>query len=220
MDFRKAIKLIFLPQDVCSYLYVRIRYGISGLSGTLLLKFKAFIFGVKIRGPVKCFGPIHIARAVNSEIILGKNVHIVSSSFRCTASSLFAPARFKTLSKTAKIIIDDNVGLNGTSITARSKTIHIGKGTIIGPNVTIMDFDGHSIWPPENRLTHNSMETDADVEIGKNVWIGAQSIILKGVAIGENSVIAAGSIVTKDIPINVLAGGVPAKVIRELAQDN
>ncbi|MNH37796.1 Galactoside O-acetyltransferase [compost metagenome] len=55
-----------------------------------------------------------------------------------------------------------------------------------------------------------------DITISDNVWIGRGAVILPGVTIGENSVIAAGSIVTRDIPPNVLAGGTPAKVIREL----
>lgn len=48
--------------------------------------------------------------------------------------------------------------------------------------------------------------------IGKNVWIGAGSIILPGVTIGDNTVIGAGSVVTKDIPANVVAVGSPCRV--------
>jgi acetyltransferase-like isoleucine patch superfamily enzyme len=54
------------------------------------------------------------------------------------------------------------------------------------------------------------------VIIGNNVWLGSRSIILKGVTIGDNSVIGAMSLVTKDIPPNSVAGGIPAKVIRTL----
>lgn len=88
------------------------------------------------------------------------------------------------------------------------------EGTIIGPNTIIVDSDFHSIWPPENRCNTMGYENDKAVTIGKNVWIGMNCIILKGVTVGENSVIAAGSIVTKDIPPNVLVGGNPAKIIR------
>jgi acetyltransferase-like isoleucine patch superfamily enzyme len=52
--------------------------------------------------------------------------------------------------------------------------------------------------------------------IEKNVWIAAGAIIIGGVTVGENSVVAAGSVVTRDIPPNTLAGGNPAKVIRQL----
>jgi len=87
---------------------------------------------------------------------------------------------------------------------------------MIAPNVVIMDSDYHALWPPENRVINPAFERDRDVIIGKNVWIGSSCMILKGVTIGDNSVIAAGSIITKNIPSSVLAGGVPAKVIRNL----
>ena len=56
----------------------------------------------------------------------------------------------------------------------------------------------------------------APIHIGKNVWIGANATVTPGVSIGDNAVIAAGAVVNRDIPANVIAGGVPAKVIREL----
>lgn len=52
--------------------------------------------------------------------------------------------------------------------------------------------------------------------IKKNAWIGAAATILPGVTIGENSVIAAGAVVSKDIPDNVVAGGIPAKIIKTI----
>ena len=56
----------------------------------------------------------------------------------------------------------------------------------------------------------------APVVIGKNVWLGASVTVVPGVTIGDNAVIAAGAVVTKDVPANTIAAGVPAKVIREL----
>ena len=56
------------------------------------------------------------------------------------------------------------------------------------------------------------------ITIGNNVWIGAGSTILGGVTIGDNTIIGAGSVVTKDIPANVVAFGVPCKVIREITE--
>lgn len=87
---------------------------------------------------------------------------------------------------------------------------------MIAANVTIMDSDFHVVFPPQGRLTNPGYEYDANIEIGENVWIGTRCTILKGVSIGKNSVIAAGSIVSKSIPANVVAGGIPAKVIRAL----
>ncbi len=62
--------------------------------------------------------------------------------------------------------------------------------------------------------TVNGGFVSAPIKIGDNVWIGANSVILKGVTIGNNAIIAAGSIVTKDVPANAIVGGCPAKVIR------
>ncbi len=66
---------------------------------------------------------------------------------------------------------------------------------------------------PANRInTHGSIK---NVIIGNNVWIGANCIIMPGVSIGDGSVITAGSVVIKDIPSKCLAGGNPAKIIKD-----
>lgn len=149
-----------------------------------------------------------------SRVIIGNRVSIISDSRRATASALAFPARLKTISPTSEIIIGDNVGLNGTSITSRSKKIEIGSGTMIAPNVIIVDSDFHPPWPPENRLHYPGNEYDGEVKIGKNCWIGMNVLNLKGVKIGDNSIIAAGSVVIKDVPSESLAAGVPAKVVK------
>lgn len=91
--------------------------------------------------------------------------------------------------------------------------IHIGDCVMIGPNVTIATA-AHPI-DPELRLT--AAQFNIPVNIGRNVWIGAGSVILPGVTIGENSVIGAGSIVTRDIPANVVAVGNPCRVMRKIS---
>lgn len=212
----KIVKRNLTIPDVISYVYVSSQRWFSGFVGTLFFRMKAVMFGITVKGGVRCYGPTDIMRTPESKIIIGKNVSVVSSSKRCTAGAIYAPTKLRTWSKTSKIILEDNVGLNGTSITARSKTVKIGSGTMVAPNVTIMDSDFHALWPPDNRAINPAIENDADVLIGKNVWIGNQCLIKKGVTIGDNSIIAAGSVVASNIPANVLAGGVPAKVIRKL----
>ena len=80
----------------------------------------------------------------------------------------------------------------------------------LGHNVVLATLD-HDIDPEKRHMLHS-----APIRIGKRVWIGSNAVITKGVTIGDNSVIAAGAVVTKDIPANVVAGGVPAKVIKEI----
>lgn len=91
--------------------------------------------------------------------------------------------------------------------------VYIGDHTMIGPNVTIATA-GHPI-NPEHRI--KIAQFNIPVHIGKNVWIGANSVVLPGITIGDHSVIGAGSIVTKDIPSNVVAVGNPCRVLREIS---
>lgn len=66
----------------------------------------------------------------------------------------------------------------------------------------------------------SNMETIAPVTIGDDVWIGTGSIILSGVTIGSGTTIGTGNVVTKDIPQNALACGVPCKVVREINEED
>ena len=105
------------------------------------------------------------------------------------------------------ISIGKNCGFSGVSIWC-FKSISIGNNVRIGANSIIMDGDAHQDDP---RAGENK-----SVIIEDNVWIGANVMVLKGVTIGHNSIIGAGSVVTKDIPINVVAAGNPCKVIKQL----
>lgn len=75
----------------------------------------------------------------------------------------------------------------------------------------------HAIDPQQRKM---GIEIAKPITIGNNVWIGAGSTVLAGVTIGDNSVIGAGSVVTKSIPANVVAVGVPCKVIREIKEED
>ena len=86
--------------------------------------------------------------------------------------------------------------------------ISIGHDVAISENVSIWDSDAHSIQGKEHLMTQ-------PIVIGNKVWIGTNVTILKGVTIGDGAIIAAGAVVTNDIPAKCLAGGIPAKVIKE-----
>lgn len=90
--------------------------------------------------------------------------------------------------------------------------IYVGNKVMFGPNVTVATA-GHPIEP---HLRDLQMQYNIPVHIGRNVWIGANSVVLPGVTIGENTVIGAGSVVTKDIPANVVAVGNPCRVLRPI----
>ena len=91
---------------------------------------------------------------------------------------------------------------------------------MLAPNVVITDTDFHKSSVLDDRQELCDPNIQHSIEIGKNVWIGASAIILKGVSIGENSVVSAGSVVSKDIPANVIAAGNPATIVSSLNKDN
>ena len=88
--------------------------------------------------------------------------------------------------------------------------VTLGDGCQIGHNVVFATLD-HGLAPEERHTT-----CPAPIVLGKNVWVGANATILRGVTIGDNAVVAAGAVVTKDIPADTVAGGVPARTIRKI----
>ena len=170
--------------------------------------------GVKCGKKIKSMGVMILKLHPKSKVVIGDNTNLISNRRRCSASSLYSPIKLSTFGPTSEIVIGNNVGLNGTVIISRSQKIEIGDNTIVAGNVVIVDSDFHNPWPPEQRMIFDGMQTDQSIYIGKNCWLGMNSIILKGVHIGNNSIIGAGSIVVKNIPENCLAAGAPAKVIK------
>ncbi len=102
----------------------------------------------------------------------------------------------------------------------------IGSHCLFAGNVKLWDTDNHPLSPAKRHeqceyIAHqgfiDSYQSEGgDITIGNDVWIGMDTTVLGGVTIGDGSVIAAGSIVTNSIPANVLAGGIPAKVIKSI----
>ncbi len=90
--------------------------------------------------------------------------------------------------------------------------VSIGDRVALGHQVMILT-DTHPIGLPERRAGPLFARP---VRIGDGAWLGARALILPGVEIGAGAVVAAGAVVTKDVPPNVLVGGVPAKVLRQL----
>lgn len=144
-------------------------------------------------------------------IQFGKNVNLgVSQSPFFYSGYGYIDAR----KEESKIFIDDNVWINNNfNICSEGQGIEVGQNTLIGLNFEVSDSDFHDL-DPNKRIT--GFPRTAKVIIGENVFIGNNVKILKGVSIGNNSVIANGSVVIKPIPKNVIAGGYPARIIKEL----
>lgn len=93
---------------------------------------------------------------------------------------------------------------------------HIGSYVMFAPNVVI-STTGHPLHPS---FRDKGAQFSLPVIIKDHVWIGSNVTIMPGVTIGENSVIGAGSVVTRDIPDNVVACGVPCRVMREITEED
>ncbi|WNJ19757.1 acyltransferase [Pontibacter sp. G13] len=178
--------------------------------GTRRTYFSAKLKGVKVGQRARFFGRPLIRRAPLSTIKIGDDA-VFRSSFHTNLVGLNRKCLLATAYEGAEIRIGNNAGLSGTVIGA-AESVVLGDDVLCGANVLVTDFDWHPVDPNRRRERADSKP----VVIEDNVWLGVNSIVLKGVRIGRNSVIAANSVVVKDIPANVIAGGNPAKVIKQL----
>ncbi|MBE6328076.1 MAG: acyltransferase [Bacteroidales bacterium] len=127
---------------------------------------------------------------------------------------LIQPCMFNYSMDGAKLTIGDNVGISGSTLNCTT-SITIGDNTNIGSGCLITDTDSHPIhWII--RRENREPAPKSPIIIGNDVFIGARTIVLKGVTIGDGAVIGAGSVVSNDIPPRVIACGNPARVIKEI----
>jgi len=108
------------------------------------------------------------------------------------------------------ISVGKNVFINSGCRFQDQGGIIIGDGVLIGHNVVLATLN-HDINPRKRSNLH-----PAPIVVGKNVWIGANATVVPGVTIDDGAIIAAGAVVTKDVPPNVIMGGVPAKIIKKI----
>ena len=117
-----------------------------------------------------------------------------------------------------RLVFGNNVNI-GDNVSIRcANQILIGNNVLMGSKVLIID-NSHGTYSGDNQdcpdIPPNERElSSAQIEIGDNVWVGEGAVIQQGVCIGRGSIIAANSVVTKDVPINSMVAGVPAKVIK------
>jgi len=200
-------------------LYIFLIYQYYSFVGLLSILFIKTIYGPQFyfSSMPKIWGGLVVKILGGGSITIGKNAHLVSEAKR-SFITLFSKIQL-TVYASGSIKLGDNVALNGTVITSK-KSISIGNGSMIAPNVIIVDSDFHQTWPPGSRFVSDTSEYDEAIRIGNNVWIGMNSLVLKGSIIGDNSIIAAGSVVTGSIPSNCIAAGSPAKPIKYFKTNN
>lgn len=137
-----------------------------------------------------------------------RNKLLIKSGVMFTGQSTVTPPFFYEY---GRITIGHGVYINTGCNFLDHAQISIGNDTLIGPNVTLTTAS-HEVSPE----LRGSGVTQAPINIGDNVWLGAGVVVLPGVKIGNNSVIAANSVVLSDVPENVLYAGSPAVFKRNI----
>lgn len=132
---------------------------------------------------------------------IGKGVHF-EPTFRCEFGY--------------NITIGNNFCANFDCVMLDGGGIEIGDNVLFGPRVGI--YTSNHGFDPRERAEGACFAKK--VKIGNNVWVGGGVQINQGVTIGDNTIIGSGSVITKDIPENVIAAGVPCKVIRKITEED
>lgn len=178
--------------------------------------FKLFmkLNGIRYGKNLNLFGIPVIFKKKGSQLTIGDNCTI-KSSFLSNLIGLSQRSIIVTRTEEAKINIGNNVGMSGVTIYAR-KSITIGDNTLIGGNVKILDNDFHPLDIEDRNNDNKDMIKAKEVIIGKNCFIGCNSIILKGSKLGDGVVVGAGSVVHGVFDNNIIIAGNPAKVIRRI----
>ncbi|NLS12919.1 acyltransferase [Vibrio sp. SM6] len=145
------------------------------------------------------------------KISLGKDNRISgATTFSGRVSALHPP----------ELLVGDNVDIGWQTTIAVGKRVIIGDNARIAGRAFLAGYPGHPINPYDRAAGLPELDEQVgDIILERNVWLATGVSVMAGVTVGENSVIAAGSVVTHSIPANVVAGGVPAKVLRPLTKE-
>jgi len=148
----------------------------------------------------------------NSKIEIGEYFVACSNAYY-NSIGVFQKVMLFTISEQSVIKIGNNVGISGSVISCNSSII-IGDNVLIGSGVLITDNDAHSINPIFRKV--QAKNKSAPILIENDVFIGARSIILKGVTLGQGCVIGAGSVVASNVDAFSIVVGNPAKKIGDV----
>lgn len=114
------------------------------------------------------------------------------------------------------LFLKDHVYANFGLTCVDDANIYVGNNVMFGPNVVLATAN----HPLDPTLRIRGYQYARDIVIEDNVWIGANAVVLPGVHIGANSVIGAGSVVSRDVPADSLALGVPCRIVRKIDEED
>jgi acetyltransferase-like isoleucine patch superfamily enzyme len=193
----------------------KLRNEIGRLASWPVAWFTLYSSGVNFSPGWKLYGLPIIQRHRGSKVVFGKDAELRSQP-RSNPLSPFHPVVLSTRTKTAEIRVGASVGMTGGALIAAEKII-IGDRVTIGANATLIDTDFHPLLADE-RQKDSTAGQSRPIEIGDDVFIGTQVLILKGTKIGARSVVGAGSVVSGEFPADVIIAGNPASIIRRLTK--
>lgn len=162
---------------------------------------------------LKIFGKLNLSIQKSSVVNIGNNITLRSAT-KYNYIGINKPVVI-AVSNYAVLSIGNNTGFSGTSIYVMDRVI-IGDNCSFGANTAIWDTDFHPVNYLDRRVNDITKINSSPIEIGNDVFVGANSIILKGINIGDRAIIGAGSVVTKDIPSDEIWAGNPVKFIRKI----
>lgn len=152
--------------------------------------------GVKISGTARIYGP-----SKGTRIVIGEG------------SEIYDYVVIRCVGGTGDVIIGSNCYLNPGAVFYSGNGITLGKYVLVAAGVMIMPTN-HAFGRRDILIRHQGFaESKGGVEIGDDVWLGANAVILDGARIGRGAIIAAGCVVTGTVPAYEIWGGVPAKKI-------
>jgi len=180
---------------------------------------KIFILWISQKSNIRLKGKLILNGLPLIDIQKGSNLYIgvgvrLNSRNKGYHINMHSPVKLFADKPGAEIRIGDETRIHGACIHAY-KLVEIGNNCLIAANCQIFDGNGHDLSFPDVKNRINTKGTCRPIKIEDNVWIGANSIVLPGVTIGKGSVISANSVVVKDVPSMVVAGGNPAKIIKD-----
>lgn len=171
-----------------------------------------YFYGCAVGKNLQVCGKVHFRPGVKNAIALGNNVKL-TARFLTNTAGITNPIVLECINE-GRIEIGDHSGLTSTIISARTR-ICIGKHVKIGANVRLFDHDFHALGVEDRRNSKRDAANarSAEMVIEDDVFIGANSIILKGVRIGRGSIVGAGSVVSlREIPPFSKVMGNPARI--------